>query len=115
MGLSILTSVDQKSLEPEFLQLKTKFWSDYKKDLRIFWESAHALIDFLEKYESQIPQKSDLHLKFKRVHHELYEAVHEYNLEVLLIENRLQKRFFRLINTLFLNIDSNQLHHLHEY
>lgn len=115
MGFSILLASQSFDSQTQFLNLKKSLWTELKSDLNQTWENAHSVIDFLEKVESKIPKNSDLHLKFKRIHHELYEAVHEYNIEVSQIEIKLQKPFFRLINGLILHIDESKLTHLHEY
>jgi hypothetical protein len=114
-GLSVLLISNNPTIQEEYLALKSNLFEKRKSTITEFWEVAHQVIDLLEKFETQIPKNSDLHIKFIRLHHELYETVHDYNLEVSEIEKRLQKPFFSIVNGLILHIDSKKMSHLHEY
>lgn len=109
LNLSVRKQLNPQDSLTEVLAVKNLVWQSRKNSVNSMWIEFLVVFDDIKLLNSSLQTGSDLQIKVDSTLHSFYEILHSYNQEVLLIQKKEIKPFFKIINKLFLHINFDEL------
>lgn len=109
IGYNLNQQLRGESVLPSYIQTKNQLWAQIRLDIYAFWTNLKPILSASEQDAKLLNSNSDLYLKLSRNLTGIKETTHLYNQEILILNNKNQKPFFRFLNRTILKLDFNKL------
>ena len=109
IGYNLNLQLHGESVLTNYIEKKNQLWSQIRSDIYSFWNNLRPILTKSESDASSLNPTSDLYLKLSQNLTTIKETIHLYNQEILILNTKNQKPFFKFLNRTILKLDFDKL------